>query len=179
MPSTRRTLSANAVANAAGVDSNWVYRAVENGILPATHFEADIIVIKLHRLLSGITWPDRKRQRSQKHAVDTWQLTALNAARDAVTDPDTTAETTLWVTQHQVHVANTRAERAALEATDPEGARPAPLDGQLAFRFPIGRWIDDLPSVLAQTPTREPRRTKTRTGQAGSRTPETSRASAN
>ncbi|WP_331735984.1 hypothetical protein OG605_38695 (plasmid) [Streptomyces xanthophaeus] len=178
MPSSRRTLTANAVANAAGVDSNWVYRAVENGILPATHFEADIIVIKLHRLLSGITWPDRKRQRSQKHAVDTWQLSALNAARDAVTDPSTTAETTLWVTQHQVLVANTRAERAALEATDAEGANPAPLDGQLAFRFPIGRWIDDLPSVLAQTPTREPRRPKTAPGRSGGKTPTTTRASA-
>ncbi|GAA2340157.1 hypothetical protein OKJ48_22385 [Streptomyces kunmingensis] len=160
MPSARRTLTANAVANAAGVDSNWVYRAVENGILPATHFEADIIVIKLHRLLSGITWPDKPRQRSRKHAVDTWQLTALNAARDAVTDPFTTAETTLWVTQNQVLVANTRLERAALEATDTHGTSAAPLDGQLAFRFPIGRWIDDLPSVLAQTPTREPRRKK-------------------
>ncbi|MFJ8313331.1 MULTISPECIES: hypothetical protein [unclassified Streptomyces] len=160
MPSPRRLLSANAVANAAGVDSNWVYRAVENGILPERHFEADIIVIKVHRVLSSIIWPDKKRQRSLKHDVDTWQLLALNAARDAVTDPRTNSETTLWVMQDAVQVAHSRDERAALESVSSSGEDPSPLDGQLAFRFPIGRWIDELPSLLAQIPTREPRRKK-------------------
>ncbi|WP_425824652.1 hypothetical protein [Streptomyces fractus] len=166
MPSSRRTLSASSVAAAAGVNRKWVYRAVEDGLLPEVHFEADIIVIKLHRLLSGVTWPDKQRQRSMKQNVDTWHLAALTAARDAVTDSRTTAETTLWVMQDQVLVANSRQERATLEATDSDGQEPAPLDGRIAYRFPIGRWIDELPSVLAQTPTREPRRKKTPTAQS-------------
>lgn len=157
MPPTAR-LSANAVAVAAGVDSNWVYRAVEIGVLSEPHFAADVIVIRVYRVLSQFVWPDRPRQRSKKHALDTWQLAALHAARDAVTDPLTTPESTLWVLQDSVHVAHNRVDRARLECADPSGEEPSPLDAQVALRLPIGRWIDELPSVLARTPRREPRR---------------------
>ncbi|MFJ8676804.1 hypothetical protein [Streptomyces sp. NPDC093589] len=151
-------LSANAVAVAAGVDSNWVYRAVENGVLPEQHFEADVIVIKVYRLIANFVWPDRPRQRSKKHHIDTWQLSALHAARDAVTDPKTTPETTLWIMQDSVRVAHTRSERAALESVEADGHHPSLLDAQVALRLPIGRWIDELPSLLARIPKREPRR---------------------
>ncbi len=151
-------LSANAVAVAAGVDSNWVYRAVQNGVLPEQHFEADVIVIKVYRLISQFVWPDRPRQRSRKHEIDTWQLSALHAARDAVTDPKTTPETTLWIMQDSVRVAHRRTERAALESVAADGHEPSLLDAQVALRLPIGRWIDELPSLLARIPKREPRR---------------------
>ncbi|MFB6884156.1 hypothetical protein ACFCY8_25340 [Streptomyces noursei] len=151
-------LSANAVAVAAGVDSKWVYRAVEDGVLPEQHFEADVIVIKVYRLISQFVWPDRPRQRSRKYEIDTWQLSALHAARDAVTDPNTTPETTLWIMQDSVKVAHTRNERSALESVSADGQQPSPLDAQVALRLPIGRWIDELPSLLARIPKREPRR---------------------
>lgn len=156
MPPTR--LSANAVAVAAGVDSNWVYRAVEIGVLSEPHFAADVIVIKVYRVLSQFVWPDKPRQRSKKHALDTWQLAALHAARDAVTDPATTPETTLWVMQDSVRVAHSRTDRARFESESPDGEEPSVLDAQVALRLPLGRWIDELPAVLAKTPRREPRR---------------------
>jgi hypothetical protein len=161
MPPSGR-LSANAVAVAAGVDSNWAYRAIENGVLPEPHFAADVIVLKVYRLVSQFVWPDKPRQRSRKHDLDTWQLSALHAARDAVTDPRTTPETTLWILHGAVHVAHTRQERAALESPSPEGMEPSPLDAQVALRLPLGRWIDELPSLLAHTPRREPRRRPSR-----------------
>jgi hypothetical protein len=157
MPPTAR-LSANAVAVTAGVDSNWVYRAVEVGVLSEPHFAADVIVIRVYRVLSQFVWPDKPRQRSKKHALDIWQLAALHAARDAVTDPATTPETTLWVMQDSVRVAHNRADRATLESTSADGEEPSVLDAQVALRLPIGRWIDELPAVLAKTPRREPRR---------------------
>ncbi|MEV1040481.1 hypothetical protein AB0J01_28090 [Streptomyces sp. NPDC050204] len=157
MPPAAR-LSANAVAVAAGVDSNWVYRAVEIGVLSEPHFEADVIVIRVYRVVSQFVWPDKPRQRSKKHALDTWQLAALHAARDAVTDPATTPATTLWVMQDSVQVAHSRADRAKLESASEDGTEPSPLDGQVALRFPIGLWIDELPAILAKTPKRKPRR---------------------
>ncbi|MEU4080415.1 hypothetical protein OG923_33190 (plasmid) [Streptomyces halstedii] len=157
MPPAAR-LSANAVAVAAGVDSNWVYRAVEIGVLSEPHFAADVIVIRVYRVLSQLVWPDKPRQRSKKHALDTWQLAALHAARDAVTDPATTPETTLWVMQDSVQVAHGRPERAKLESASEDGTAPSVLDAQVALRLPIGRWIDELPAILAKIPRREPRR---------------------
>ncbi|WP_331750855.1 hypothetical protein OG215_36595 (plasmid) [Streptomyces globisporus] len=157
MPPTAR-LSANAVAVAAGVDSKWVYRAVEIGVLSEPHFASDVIVIRVYRLLSQFVWPDKPRQRSKKYALDTWQLAALHATRDAVTDSATTPETTLWVMQDSVRVANSRTDRAALECASAAGDAPSVLDAQVALRLPIGRWIDELPAILAKTPRREPRR---------------------
>ncbi|WP_158714159.1 hypothetical protein [Kitasatospora aureofaciens] len=151
-------LSANAVAVAAGVDSNWVYRAVQIGVLSEPHFAADVIVIKVYRVLSQFVWPDKKSPRKAKRQLDTWLTTALHAARDAVTDPRTTAETTLWVMQDAVEIAHSREERALLESASADGLEPSKLDGKMALRFPIGRWIDELPTVLAKTPKREPRR---------------------
>ncbi|MGW1991320.1 hypothetical protein [Embleya sp. NPDC001921] len=151
-------LSANAVAVAAGVNRSWVYRALEIGVLSEPCFAADVIVLRVYRLVSQFVWPDRPRQRSVKHEVDTWQLAALNAARDAVNDRTTTPETALYVLQGRVHVANTRRERAALESPSPDGLEPAELDAQVVLRLPIGRWIDELPSVLAKTPMSAPRR---------------------
>ena len=154
----RVVLSANAVAVAAGVSKNWVYRAIDIGVLSEPCFAADVIVVKVYRVLSQFVWPDKPRQRSVKHDLDTWQIAALNAARDAVTDQRTTAETTLYVLPNAVHVVNSRLERAQLEASDPAGEEPAPLDAQMTLRMPIGRWIDELPSVLAKTPKSAPRR---------------------
>lgn len=157
MPPTQR-LSANAVATAAGLDSNWVYKAEQNGVLPEEHFVSDIIVIKVYRLISQFIWPDKPAQRSKKQDLDTWQLSALHAARDAVTDEKTTSETTLWITQTGVRVAHTREDRAALESPSPDGQEPSFLDDQVALRLPIGRWIDELPAILARLKKREPRR---------------------
>lgn len=155
-------LSANAVATAAGLDSNWVYKAEANGVLPEEHFVSDIIVIKVYRLLSTFVWPDRPAQRSKKQDLDTWLLSALHAARDAVTDPNTTPETTLWVTQTGVRVAHSREERAAVESPSPDGQEPSFLDDQVALRLPIGRWIDELPAILTRIKKREPRKKATR-----------------
>jgi hypothetical protein len=155
-PST--VLSANAVAVAAGVPRSWVYRALDIGVLSEPCFAADAIVLRVYRVVSQFVWPDRHRPRSVKNEVDTWQLAALHATRDAVNDPLTTPETTLYVLQSRVYVANTREERAALEASTPDGDEPSPLDAQVVLRMPIGRWIDELPAVLAKIPMSAPRR---------------------
>ncbi|MFE1520643.1 hypothetical protein ACFW9I_28050 [[Kitasatospora] papulosa] len=162
-------LSANAVATAAGLDSNWVYKAEANGVLPEEHFVSDIIVIKVYRLLSTFVWPDRPAQRSKKQDLDTWLLSALHAARDAVTDASTTPETTLWVTQTGVRVAHSREERAAVESPSPDGQEPSFLDDQVALRLPIGRWIDELPAILTRIKKREPRKKTTRTSSTTAR----------
>lgn len=156
MPSA--VLSANAVAVAAGVSKNWVYRAIDIGVLSEPCFAADVVVLRVYRVLSQFAWPDKPKQRSVKQKPDTWLLAALNAVRDAVTDDQTTPETTLYVLGTAVHIANSRTERALLEASTPEGTEPSTLDAQVAVRLPIGRWIDELPSVLAKTPRHAPRR---------------------
>lgn len=153
-----KVLSANAVAVAAKVDRSWAYRAIEAGVLSEPCFPADVVVLKVYRVLSQLVWPDRPKPRSAKHEIDVWQRTALNATRNAVTDPDTTPETTLYVMQGSTKLVHTRQDRAALESVSPEGDESSPLDAQAVFRLPIGRWIHDLESVLARTPRSAPRR---------------------
>ncbi|MFJ4866853.1 MULTISPECIES: hypothetical protein [unclassified Streptomyces] len=156
MPSA--VLSANAVAVAAGVSKNWVYRAIDIGVLSEPCFAADVVVLRVYRVLSQFAWPDKPKQRSVKQKPDTWLLAALNAVRDAVSEEQTTPETTLYVLGTAVHIANSRTDRARLEASTPDGSEPSALDAQVAIRLPIGRWIDELPSVLAKTPKHAPRR---------------------
>ncbi|WP_070016004.1 hypothetical protein [Streptomyces nanshensis] len=151
-------LSANAVAVAADVERSWAYRAIKAGVLSEPCFPADVIVLKVYRVLSQFVWPDKPRQRSVKHDLDTWQLTALNATRNAVTDDRTTPETTLYVLQSATYVEHTRTDRAQLESSAPDGAQASPLDAQTVLRLPIGRWIDGLEAVVARTPRSAPRR---------------------
>lgn len=151
-------LSANAVAVAAKVDRSWAYRAIKAGVLSEPCFPADVVVLKVYRVLSQLVWPDVPKPRSEKHELDVWQRTALNATRNAVTDSDTTPETTLYVLQGATKVVHNRAERAALESISPEGNEPSPFDAQTVLRLPIGRWIHELESVLARTPRSAPRR---------------------
>ncbi len=157
-----KVLSANAVAVAADVDRSWAYRAIKAGVLSEPCFPADVVVLKVYRLLSQFVWPDKPRARSVKHALDTWQLTALNATRNAVTDDETTPETTLYVLQGATYVVHSRTERAALESASADGGAPSPLDAQTVLRLPIGRWIDELEAVVARTPKSQPRRTPNR-----------------
>lgn len=163
-------LSANAVAVAANLDRSWAYRAIEAGVLAEPCFPADVIVLKVYRVLSQFVWPDKPRQRSVKHELDTWQLTALNATRDAVTDESTTAETTLYVLQGAVYVAHTRQDRARLESLSQDGSDSSALDAQTVLRLPIGRWIDGLEAVVARTPKSAPRRVPVRTSRRTSPT---------
>uniref|UniRef100_UPI002F911E86 hypothetical protein n=1 Tax=Streptomyces cellulosae TaxID=1968 RepID=UPI002F911E86 len=151
-------LSANAVAVAANVDRSWAYRAIAAGVLSEPCFPADVVVLKVYRVLSQFVWPDKPKPRSAKHEVDVWQRTALNATRNAVTDPETTPETTLYVLQGSTKVVHNRQDRAALESVSSEGDEPSPLDAQTVLRLPIGRWIHELESVLARTPRSAPRR---------------------
>lgn len=151
-------LSANAVAVAANLDRSWAYRAIEAGVLSEPCFPADVVVLKVYRVLSQFVWPDRPKPRSAKHELDVWQRTALNATRNAVTDSETTPETTLYVLQGSTKVVHTRKDRAALENIDPEGDEHSFFDAQTVLRMPIGRWIYELESVLARTPRSAPRR---------------------
>ncbi|MFQ6144449.1 hypothetical protein ACLMNJ_15440 [Streptomyces seoulensis] len=158
MPSGN-VLSANAVAVAANVDRSWAYRAIEAGVLSEPCFPADVIVLKVYRVISQFVWPDVPRPRTEKRTLDVWQVTALNAVRNAVTDEKTTPETTLYVLQGATFVQHTRQDRAALESKSPEGDEPSPLDAQPVLRLPIGRWIHELESVIQRTPRSAPRRT--------------------
>ena len=151
-------LSANAVAVAANLDRSWAYRAIEAGVLSEPCFPADVVVLKVYRVLSQFVWPDRPKPRSAKHELDVWQRTALNATRNAVTDSETTPETTLYVLQGSTKVVHTRKDRAELESSDPTGDEPSFFDAQTVLRLPIGRWIHELESVLARTPRSAPRR---------------------
>lgn len=169
MPSA--VLSANAVAVAAGVSKNWVYRAIDIGVLSEPCFAADVVVLRVYRVLSQFAWPDKAKQRSVKQKPDTWLLASLNAVRDAVTDDKATPETTLYVLGTAVYIAHSRVERAFLEASTQEGTAASALDAQVAVRLPIGRWIDELPSVLAKTPKHAPRRGVARNTPASSGRP--------
>ncbi|MGW1496839.1 hypothetical protein [Streptomyces sp. NPDC002402] len=172
-----KVLSANAVAVAAEVDRSWAYRAIKAGVLSEPCFPADVIVLKVYRVVSQFVWPDKMRQRSVRHELDTWQLTALNATRNAVTDAHTTPETTLYVLQGATYVVNDRQERAALESASLRGDEASPLDAQTALRFPIGRWIDELEAVIARTPKSAPRRTTAGTRKPGATRSKSTKAS--
>ncbi|TGA99688.1 hypothetical protein [Streptomyces sp. MZ04] len=158
MPSGR-VLSPSAVAAAAELNPSWAYRAQEAQILGDPCYPADVIVLKVYRVILPLVWPDRVGlPRNEKKVLDFWQTAALEAARNAVTDDETTRETTMYVLQGATYIAHTRAARAALESASPDGDEPSPLDGQAVFRLPIGEWIDDLDSRLARLPRRAPRR---------------------
>jgi hypothetical protein len=139
-----RSLSAYAVANAADVSQSWAWKARDSGIIHSPYTDEDVIALRVYVCVAQLVWPGERRPRSEKHELELWQSLAVNAARDAVSDPRTTRETVLWVLPDAVHVVTTPGERAALEL-DQLGHRPA-------FRLPLGVWITELPEVLAKLP---------------------------
>lgn len=145
-----RALSAHAVAVAAGVSESWAWKARDSGIIHAPHSEDDVIALRVYVCVSQLVWPGERRARSEKHDLELWQTLAVNAARDAVSDPSTTHETALWVLPNAVHVVTTPGERAALELDQ--------LSGRAAFRLPIGVWIDELDEILTRMPQARPRK---------------------
>jgi lambda repressor-like predicted transcriptional regulator len=163
-PSDRQRLTLNALANAAQVDRNLVYRAVERGILTDPPFAADVIVAKVWRIIADHVWPGRMKPRAQKNELELWQVMTVQAVRELVGNPKTTPDTTMWILQGQVLVAHSYEERAALEGgTSQDSLQPSPLDGETAIRIPIGRWIDDLPARIQQAQRRQPRTRSRRT----------------
>ncbi|WP_119296123.1 hypothetical protein [Streptomyces sp. YIM 130001] len=151
-------LSPSAVAAAAELNPSWAYRAQEAQVLGDPCYPADVIVLKVYRVILPLVWPDRPRPRSEKQVLDFWQTAALEAARNAVTDEETTRETTMYVLQGATYIVHTREARALLENASPDGNDPSLLDGQAVLRLPIGVWIDDLAPRLARMNNRAPRR---------------------
>ncbi|WP_037599618.1 hypothetical protein [Streptacidiphilus rugosus] len=144
------TLSAYAVANAAHVSQSWAWKARDAGIIHAPYTEEDVIALQVYACVAPLVWPGERRVRSEKHGLELWQSLAVNAAREAMSDPHMCPETVLWVLQDAALLANTAGERAALELDQ--------LAGRTAFRLPLGEWIAQVPKTLAQLPTSRPRK---------------------
>jgi hypothetical protein len=165
-------LSANAVAGAAGVSDTYAYKAIDAGVISEPHYPADVIALRTYRALSGVVWTTPRPastakdgpKKPRQSGPELWQITAVHAARNAVTDPKTTAQTVLWVLQDSCHLVHTAAERAALELSV--------LEGRDAVRLAVGRWIkEDLPAVLGQIRSYRPRTAGTARRPRTARTP--------
>ena len=144
------TLSAYAVANAAHVSQSWAWKARDAGIIHSPYTEEDVIALRVYACVAQLYWPGERRVRSEKHGLELWQSLAVNAAREAMSDPATSPATVLWVLQDATYLATTPGERAALELDQ--------LHGRSAFRVPLGEWIDEVPTTLQHMPVSRPRK---------------------
>lgn len=134
------TLSSSAVAAAAGLSESWAWRARDQGVLHEPHFEEEVVALRVYAFVSQVVWPGRRRPRSARQHLELWQSSAVEAARQAVSDPKTTPETALWVLEDSVHLVTTPDERAAFDLKY--------LGGRVAFRIPVGLWVAELPSAI-------------------------------
>ncbi|MFD7167389.1 hypothetical protein [Streptomyces violascens] len=155
MSVTDEQLSASAVATAAGLSESWAWKARDQGVLHEPHFEDAVVALRVYAFVSQIVWPGNRRPRSARQDLELWQSSAVEAARQAVDDPYTTPETALWVLEDSVRIVTTPAQRAAFDLEH--------LDGRVAFRIPIGRWIAELPDAIGALPRRRRRSPKTTT----------------
>ncbi|KJY42616.1 hypothetical protein VR41_07010 [Streptomyces sp. NRRL B-1568] len=153
MAVTSTQLSTNAVATAAGLSESWAWRARDQGILHAPHFEDSVVGLRVYAFVSQIVWPGNRRPRSARQELELWQSSAVEAAREAVSDPNTTTETALWVLEDSVHLVTTPGERAAFDLDH--------LNGRVAFRIPVGLWVAELPEAIAKLSSRRRHASKT------------------
>jgi len=149
MSVTSEQLSTSAVAAAAGLSENWAWKARDQGVIVEPHFEDAVVALRVYAFVSQVVWPGNRRPRSARQELELWQNTAVEAARQAVSDADTTLETTLWVLEDSVHLITTPADRAAFDLKH--------LNGRVAFRIPIGLWVAELPDAIAALPRRRRR----------------------
>ncbi|MFI9081465.1 hypothetical protein ACIGW8_34230 [Streptomyces sioyaensis] len=154
MSVTSGQLSTSAVATAAGLSESWAWKARDQGVLTEPHFEDAVIALRVYAFVSQIVWPGNRRPRSARQDLELWQSTAVEAARQAVTDPNTTPDTALYVLEDSVHLVTTPAERAAFDLQY--------LGGRVAFRIPVGLWVTELPDAIADMPNRRRRKTSSK-----------------
>lgn len=141
MSGMSKQLSTNAVAVAAGLSESWAWRARDQGILFEPHFEDSVVALRVYAFVSQIVWPGTRRARSARQELELWQSTAVETARQAASDPNTTPDTALWVLEDSVHLVTTPAERAAFDLEY--------LNGRVAIRIPVGLWVAELPDAIA------------------------------
>ncbi|MGV9349755.1 hypothetical protein ACWDSD_34205 [Streptomyces spiralis] len=115
------------------------------------HFEEDVVALRVYAFVSQVVWPGTRRPRSARQALELWQASAVEAARQAVSDENTTSETALWVLEDSVRLVTTPAERAAVDLQY--------LSGRVAFRIPVGLWVAELPEALENVRPRRRRST--------------------
>ncbi|MFE5406612.1 hypothetical protein ACFQ9Z_35925 [Streptomyces sp. NPDC056580] len=149
MSMTGAQLSTSAVATAAGLSESWAWKARNQGVINEPHFEEDVVALRVYAFVSQIVWPGTRRPRSARQALELWQASAVEAARQAVSDENTTSETALWVLEDSVRLVTTPAERAAVDLQY--------LGGRVAFRIPVGLWVAELPEALENVRTRRRR----------------------
>jgi hypothetical protein len=142
-------LSTSAVAAAAGLSESWAWKARDQGVLHEPHFEEEVVALRVYAFVSQIVWPGTRRPRSARQALELWQQSAVEAARQAASDPSTTPDTALWVLEDSVHLVTTPAERAAFDLKT--------LNGRVAFRIPVGVWIAELPNAITALASRRRR----------------------
>ncbi|MCP3822772.1 hypothetical protein NLX86_33245 [Streptomyces sp. A3M-1-3] len=148
-------LSTSAVATAAGLSESWAWRARDQGVLHEPHFEEEVVALRVYAFVSQIVWPGIRRPRSEAQKLELWQQSAVEAAREAAADHNTTPDTALWVLEDSVHLVTTPAERAAFDLKT--------LSGRVAFRIPVGVWVAELPDAIAALGPRRRRNTAPRT----------------
>ncbi|AEW98989.1 hypothetical protein [Streptantibioticus cattleyicolor] len=141
MSLTSNQLSTSAVAIAAGLSESWAWKARDQGVLYEPHFEDSVVALRVYAFVSQIVWPGVRRPRSARQELELWQSSAVEAAREAASDPNTTPDTALWVLEDSVHLVTTPAKRAAFDLEH--------LGGRVAFRIPVGLWVSELPDAIA------------------------------
>ncbi|WP_233289137.1 hypothetical protein [Kitasatospora sp. MBT63] len=145
-------LTTNAVSTAARVSDTFAYKAKDLGVLAEPHFPSDVIALRVYRAVAELVWFEEGWTKESGKAPSTWQMAAIQAGRNAFSDPNTHPGTVLWVLRDRVFLAHTPAERAAFELKD--------LEGQSALRLPVGRWVAELPEELRLLRRRRPSRSR-------------------
>ncbi|MFD9541377.1 hypothetical protein [Streptomyces sp. NPDC060022] len=149
-------LSLSAVAAAAGLSESWAWKARDQGVLHEPHFEEEVVALRVYAFVSQIVWPGTRRPRSARQDLELWQQTAVEAARQAASDQNTTPDMALWVLEDSVHLVTTPAERAAFDLKT--------LSGRVAFRIPVGVWVAELPDAVAGLNSRRRRGSTSKSG---------------
>ncbi|GAA3078563.1 hypothetical protein GCM10020000_75160 [Streptomyces olivoverticillatus] len=153
MAVTSTQLSTNAVATAAELERVVGLEGSRPGDPACPHFEDSVVGLRVYAFVSQIVWPGNRRPRSARQELELWQSSAVEAAREAVSDPNTTTETALWVLEDSVHLVTTPGERAAFDLDH--------LNGRVAFRIPVGLWVAELPEAIAKLSSRRRHASKT------------------
>ncbi|MFK0047946.1 hypothetical protein ACIQU4_28435 [Streptomyces sp. NPDC090741] len=133
-------LKLSAVAAIAGLSESWAWKARDQGVLHEPYSPEDVVALRVYAFVSQIVWPGVRRPRSERQSLELWQEAAVEKAREAFSDADTTPDTALWVLEDKVELVTTPWERAAVDLRL--------LDGKAAFRIPVGLWIAEVPDAL-------------------------------
>ncbi|MFE2640142.1 hypothetical protein ACFXKF_36260 [Streptomyces scopuliridis] len=127
------------LATAAKLNRIWVKKALELGLISQHSLDGeDVIVIQVLAIVDQLVWPGDKRSRSVSRELEVGLPLVVNTAREAISAPETSRTTLLWIMQDGVKLTHTLGERSSFVVDE--------LHNRCAYMVPLGDWITSLPT---------------------------------